>query len=616
MSALRFLTNIAVLRPLLRLEVTVAVGKDIPMTRGGLRECKRDRNEKIFPPISTPVGLTVNSSAGHSQANPFIKIIEQEFMHAIDKTAVPTHVLNTNDGVPNETEANMGVSDTDMDDGGEDGSFSELGNQNTNWPHKAVLLLIDLYKKHLPKFNSKNIKKKGVWNLLSQEMKRKGYDLSGEACDKKFRALKHRYKIIMENINATGRRNRKWEYFDLMGKLLEDDPQFKVNSSSVSDESHEEEEEGPQDEDVSLKNHVIWTHSRKLLLLKLCRDHKNDDQSTDVWKTVSDEMKEKGCDISADVCEKKFRYFKYRFKKIMECEDPIQEGNKWVYFEIMKSLLEGDSIFKHKSNSAPVPVAQFKIETGGNIHEESEDVGNGNEARGDSKHFSDTYMMEELEDAQDDSLTGTYIPTVWSHRAILMLIKLYKTHTSAFKSPTVKKSDVWKTISTKMQSMGHNYNAEACDKKFRCLKYRYSKIMEDSEIGRGKKWQYFQAMRSVFEGDQSYEPIKIVSTMTLPPDEIEDHSSTTSNYGLRKRSSPPAISTFKIRGASPAPRKRLKTSIYDEPPSWFLSFVESQNKHMEEVKALQRASLKVAKERNAILKSFTDILLKRMKAIK
>ncbi|XP_068226580.1 uncharacterized protein [Palaemon carinicauda] len=546
----------------------------------------------------------MNSSAGHSQANPFIKIIEQEFMHAID------------------------ISDTDMDEGGEDGSFSELGNQNTNWPHKAVLLLIDLYKKHLPKFNSKNIKKKGVWNLLSQEMKRKGYDLSGEACDKKFRALKHRYKIIMENINATGRRNRKWEYFDLMGKLLEDDPQFKVNSSSAnevpsspsdtvsnfSDESHEEEDEVPQDEeDASLKNHVIWTHSRKLLLLKLCRDHKNDDRSSDVWKTVSDEMKEKGCDISADVCEKKFRYFKYRYKKIMECEDPIREGNKWVYFEIMKSLLEGDSIFKHKSNSTPIPIAQFKIETGGNMHEESEDIGNGNETRGD---ISDTYMMEELEDAQDDSLTGTYVPTVWSHRAILMLIKLYKTHMAAFKSQTVKKSDVWKTISTKMQAMGHNYNAEACDKKFRCLKYRYSKIMEDSDMGRGKKWQYFQAMRSVFEGDQSYEPIKIVSTMTLPPDEIEDHSSTTSNYGLRKRSSPAAVSTFKIRGASPAPRKRLRTSIYDEPPSWFLSFVESQNKHMEEVKALQRASLKVAKERNAILKSLTDVLLKRVKVIK
>ncbi|XP_068226579.1 uncharacterized protein [Palaemon carinicauda] len=546
----------------------------------------------------------MNSSAGHSQANPFIKIIEQEFMHAIDKTTVPTHVLN-HDGVPTETEANIAVSDTDMDEGGEDGSFSELGNQNTNWPHKAVLLLIDLYKKHLPKFNSKNIKKKGVWNLLSQEMKRKGYDLSGEACDKKFRALKHRYKIIMENINATGRRNRKWEYFDLMGKLLEDDPQFKVNSSSAnevpsspsdtvsnfSDESHEEEDEVPQDEeDASLKNHVIWTHSRKLLLLKLCRDHKNDDRSSDVWKTVSDEMKEKGCDISADVCEKKFRYFKYRYKKIMECEDPIREGNKWVYFEIMKSLLEGDSIFKHKSNSTPIPIAQFKIETGGNMHEESEDIGNGNETRGDT--------------------------TVWSHRAILMLIKLYKTHMAAFKSQTVKKSDVWKTISTKMQAMGHNYNAEACDKKFRCLKYRYSKIMEDSDMGRGKKWQYFQAMRSVFEGDQSYEPIKIVSTMTLPPDEIEDHSSTTSNYGLRKRSSPAAVSTFKIRGASPAPRKRLRTSIYDEPPSWFLSFVESQNKHMEEVKALQRASLKVAKERNAILKSLTDVLLKRVKVIK
>ena len=36
----------------------------------------------------------------------------------------------------------------------------------------------------------------------------------------------------METMQATGRRNRKWEYFDLMGKLLEDDPQFRVNNFS------------------------------------------------------------------------------------------------------------------------------------------------------------------------------------------------------------------------------------------------------------------------------------------------------------------------------------------------------------------------------------------------
>lgn len=562
-------------------------------------------------------------------------------MHAIDKTAVPTHVLN--DGTANENEANMVVSDTDVDDGGDDASFSELANQNTNWPHKAVLHLIDLYKRHLPKFNSKNIKKKGVWNLLSQDMKKKGYDVSGEACDKKFRALKHRYKIIMESINATGRRNRKWEYFDLMGKLLEEDPGFKLNNS-VSDDSHEEEEEEeevPQDEeDPSSKNHVIWTHSRKLLLLKLCRDHRLDEKSSDVWKTVSDELREKGCDISPDVCEKKFRYFKYRYKKIMECDDPIREGNKWVYFEIMKSLLEGDSIFNHKSSTAAN--MSFKIvssnpddivsksliksfkeerieetnEATSNTQEEAEDVGNGNEARGD---LSDSYIMEELEDAQDDSLSGAYVPTVWSHKAILLLIKLYKLHVPHFKSPSVKKSDVWRMLSTKMEAMGHNYSPEACDKKFRCLKYRYSKIMEDSDNnGRGKKWQYFEAMRSLLESDASFRPIKIVSTMALPPDEIEDHTSGTStSYGLRRSKRPPApVTTFNMRGSSPPPRKKLRTSIYDEPPSWFLSFVESQNKHMEEVKALQRASIKVAKERNAILRSFTDVILKKMKTIK
>ncbi|KAK7086869.1 hypothetical protein SK128_002698 [Halocaridina rubra] len=564
----------------------------------------------------------MNPSAGtSSQANPFIKIIEQEFMDAVDKTSVPTHILNENPTPENEDSNEDGGSD--LEEGQDEGSLSELTNQSSNWPHRAVLLLIDLYKRHLPKFNSKNIKKKGVWNLLGQEMKKKGYDLNGEACDKKFRALKHRYKVILESMNTTGRRNRKWEYFELMGKILDEDPTFKASMSSVSDSNEEEEEENPED-DTASKNHVIWTHSRKLLLLKLCRDHRHDPQTSDVWKNVSDELKERGCDISPDVCEKKFRYFKYRYKKIMESDDPIREGNKWVYFEIMKTLLEDDSIFKHKSTVAypgTVTIPSFKI-----VNSNPDDIVSKSllksfkQERLEEVHVSDTYMIEELEEAQDESVSDAYIPTVWTHRAIMMLIKLYKTHMPYFKSRSMKKSEVWKMISTKMESMGHIYCAEACDKKFRCLKYRYSKILEDNSTnGRGSKWQYFQAMQSILENDPEYEPIKIVSTMTLPPDEIEDRSSSTSTYALRRSKRSPAVSTFKVRGASPPPpppRKRPRTSIYDEPPSWFLAFVESQNKHMEEVKALQRAAMKVAKERNAILRSFTEVLLKKMKVNK
>ena len=48
----------------------------------------------------------------------------------------------------------------------------------------------------------------------------------------------------------------------------------------------------------------------------------------------------------------------------MECDDPIHEGNKWVYFEIMKNLLEGDSIFKHKANAASSSTRASQLKLG------------------------------------------------------------------------------------------------------------------------------------------------------------------------------------------------------------------------------------------------------------
>ncbi|KAJ8369776.1 hypothetical protein SKAU_G00098040 [Synaphobranchus kaupii] len=51
----------------------------------------------------------------------------------------------------------------------------------------------------------------------------KGYDFGAEACDNKFRQLKHRYKTIVDNKKTTGRGASSW-VFSSMEDLLADDP--------------------------------------------------------------------------------------------------------------------------------------------------------------------------------------------------------------------------------------------------------------------------------------------------------------------------------------------------------------------------------------------------------
>ncbi|KAJ8364708.1 hypothetical protein SKAU_G00135390 [Synaphobranchus kaupii] len=52
----------------------------------------------------------------------------------------------------------------------------------------------------------------------------KGYDFGAEACDNKFRQLKHRYKTIVDNKKKTGRGASSWVFFSSMEDLLADDP--------------------------------------------------------------------------------------------------------------------------------------------------------------------------------------------------------------------------------------------------------------------------------------------------------------------------------------------------------------------------------------------------------
>lgn len=65
------------------------------------------------------------------------------------------------------------------------------------WTHNATLLLISLTKQMAEDFQSPVLKKVEVWKKVAAQMLAKGYGFGAEACDNKFRQLKHRFVLIL-----------------------------------------------------------------------------------------------------------------------------------------------------------------------------------------------------------------------------------------------------------------------------------------------------------------------------------------------------------------------------------------------------------------------------------
>ncbi|XP_061162747.1 uncharacterized protein LOC133171968 [Saccostrea echinata] len=95
---------------------------------------------------------------------------------------------------------------------------------DSKWSTEAVLLLIDLRTESSSLFSSNTTTQKQAWRKISEEMCSKGHSFSGDECDRKYRSLKMRYKIIKERNNKTGNSRQCWKYFDAMDKVLHGDP--------------------------------------------------------------------------------------------------------------------------------------------------------------------------------------------------------------------------------------------------------------------------------------------------------------------------------------------------------------------------------------------------------
>ncbi|CAL8259438.1 unnamed protein product [Arctogadus glacialis] len=61
-----------------------------------------------------------------------------------------------------------------------------------NWPHTAVLLLIETWRSLKEKFECPTIKKKQAWEMVAECLRKEAVNVTWQMCDNKWRNLRHR----------------------------------------------------------------------------------------------------------------------------------------------------------------------------------------------------------------------------------------------------------------------------------------------------------------------------------------------------------------------------------------------------------------------------------------
>ncbi|XP_030037764.2 uncharacterized protein LOC115453220 isoform X2 [Manduca sexta] len=91
----------------------------------------------------------------------------------------------------------------------------------------------------------------------------------------------------------------------------------------------------------------------------------------------------------------------------------------------------------------------------------------------------------------------------WEHNSIKTLLDLYLQNVDKFRSPKVKKKNVWIDIAN-----GVGKGPDSCDKKFRNLKQTYVRLLKKRNRNElvVVKWPYFEIFEQIYNVNGEYKP--------------------------------------------------------------------------------------------------------------
>ncbi|KAJ7386819.1 hypothetical protein OS493_006849 [Desmophyllum pertusum] len=88
------------------------------------------------------------------------------------------------------------------------------------WNREEVLCLLQLYKDHQDDLRDPKQKKKVVWEEISQQMIRQGYNYSASKCEVKFKNLKQKYTRTVDHNNQTGNEHKTCSFYEEMEDIF------------------------------------------------------------------------------------------------------------------------------------------------------------------------------------------------------------------------------------------------------------------------------------------------------------------------------------------------------------------------------------------------------------
>lgn len=391
---------------------------------------------------------------------------------------------------------------------------------------------------------------------------------------------------------------------------------------------------------------AVWTHETILYLLEACESRKHlfhvpGVKKMDVWKQVAEELQALGLYYSWEACEKKMRNFRHRYKVIRGSGSSYAKRQKpWIYFDAVDSILSCDPSINQLTETVAMSNAESEfavswpdadcesdlfLECTNNV-EDNQTVLEQHQLKL-QENVAIISTLCDVNSSKTDFLTedvSSYF--IWPHGLIMKLISTCEERKHLFNTPGIMKKDVWKQIGHEMVKYNSNLSWEACEKKMRNLKHRYKLILNsgDKRFRDRKKWEYFEALRNLFANEPE-SPIRIsenetdsLNTYVMSKQHTgtcvnpRDASQTTSIQSVAKFSN--AALANKLMNSA----KRLKTAARPmssalsspECPPWFKEFAMDQKRYMEDIIRINKEVLRLAKERNSILRTFTETILR------
>lgn len=105
--------------------------------------------------------------------------------------------------------------ESDVDKDGKDGETEPF-----NWPDKAVMLFLELYREREQEFIVGLKRHNKIWAEIALELRNYNYNVSAVQVQNKMSSLKRTYKKIKDSNSKSGNQNSSWVYCSIMDSLF------------------------------------------------------------------------------------------------------------------------------------------------------------------------------------------------------------------------------------------------------------------------------------------------------------------------------------------------------------------------------------------------------------